>query len=47
MGAFTANLEGTKVLDPQSFRSGRLGLSPELQQVEVVDRDLTVAKSIK
>lgn len=44
---FPANLEGTEVFQPESVRSFRLRLSPELQLIEILDCYLPIAQAIE
>ena len=47
MFALAADLEGSKILEPRTIRRLRIGLPPELELVEVVDRDLAIVQAIK
>jgi hypothetical protein len=42
-----ADLEGSEVLEPRTLRSLGLGLSPQLELVEVLHRDLAVAEPVE
>ena len=44
---FPADFEGSKILEPWSIRCLGIGLSPKLELVEVIDRDLAIAQAIK
>lgn len=45
--AFAANLEGSEVFEPRSIGPFGVRLSPELELIEVLDRDLAIAQPIE
>ena len=45
--SLSADLERAEILEPESLRRLGLRLSPQLELVEIVDRDLPVAESVE
>lgn len=44
---FSANLEGAKVLEPETFRRLRLRFPPDFESVEIVSCDFALANSVE
>src|SRR5437867_880827 len=45
--SFAADLERTEILPPEPVRSLRFRLSPPLESIEVLDRDLSLAQAVE